>query len=175
MLSRTSKRCGRPPPIGHLKVAIPGPLDLCFAASRRPAGDVGEHHGPRSPRWCGELEVAALAEAGASYVQIDEPALPHPPIRPQPHGSGGRGCQSGGRRRSRAASGCMSALATMPGGRWPIAGLIESDGRDAGTGDCDQLVLEFANREMADVELLGPLSRKVRHCRRRHRRQELPP
>ena len=26
--------------------------------------------------------------------------------------------------------------------------------------ECDQLVLEFANREMADVELLGPLSEK---------------
>jgi 5-methyltetrahydropteroyltriglutamate--homocysteine methyltransferase len=26
--------------------------------------------------------------------------------------------------------------------------------------NCDQLVLEFANRQMADVELLGPLSNK---------------
>ena len=102
-------------------------------------------------------ELAALAKAGATYIQIDEPALPHPPL---------------GLTHTEAAAVINQAAEGFPG----RVGVHVCFGNNAGRPmadrrfdrlmeamealNCDQLVLEFANRQMADVELLGSLSAK---------------
>ena len=139
-------------PVARHKVAIPGPLT--FAMPLHPEG--GEA-GPVLDQVIEMVraELAALAAAGADYVQLDEPALPHPPL---------------GLSHAEAADAVNRAAAGF-GGRVAVhvcfgnnAGRPMADRRldrlmDAlGSLRCDQLVLEFANREMADVALLGPLS-----------------
>ena len=137
-----------------LKVAIPGPLT--FALPLKSSGrDVGDIMAEITAMVSAEL--TALAAAGAAYVQIDEPALPHPPL---------------GLSHAEAAAAINRAAKGFPG----RVGVHVCFGNNAGRPmanrrfdrlmaamqalDCDQLVLEFANREMADVELLAPLSEK---------------
>ncbi len=137
-----------------LKVAIPGPLTFAMPlqSPRREVGDVMEEITAMV-----RDELAALAKAGATYVQIDEPALPHPPL---------------GLSHAEAAALINQTLEGFPG----RVGVHVCFGNNAGRPmadrrfdrimdamqalNCHQLVLEFANREMADVELLGPLSAK---------------
>ncbi len=137
-----------------LKVAIPGPLT--FALPLHAAGrDVGDIIGEITAMVRDEL--AALATAGATYVQIDEPALPHPPL--------GLSLTAAAAVINQAIDGfagrvgvhvCFGNNAGRPMADRRFDRLM--DAMQALT--CDQLVLEFANREMADVELLGPLSEK---------------
>ena len=137
-----------------LKVAIPGPLTfaLPLKSSGRAVTDVMSEITTMV-----RDELAALSGAGANYVQIDEPALPHPPL---------------GLSHAEATAIINQVLEGFPG-RVAVhvcfgnnAGRPMADRRfDRLMGamealNCDQLVLEFANREMADVELLGPLSEK---------------
>ncbi|MGI9476713.1 MAG: hypothetical protein ACR2PI_08400 [Hyphomicrobiaceae bacterium] len=137
-----------------LKVAIPGPLT--FALPLKSSGrDVGDIMSEITAMVSDEVE--ALAKAGATYIQIDEPALPHPPL--------GLGLAE------------AAAIINRVAGSFPgRVGVHVCFGNNAGRPmanrrfdrlmdamqalNCDQLVLEFANREMADVELLGPLSAK---------------
>lgn len=137
-----------------LKVAIPGPLT--FAMPMTP--------GDRAPdQVLDEIvtmvrnELAALADAGVTYVQLDEPALPHPPfdlshteaaalINRAAEGFSGKvgvhvcfGNNAGRPFADRRFDRLMAAMEAL---------------------NCDQLLLEFANRQMADVELLEPLSEK---------------
>ena len=137
-----------------LKVAIPGPLTfaLPLKSSGRTVADVMTEIVAMV-----RDELAALAKAGATYVQIDEPALPHPPLDLS---------------HVEAAVIVNQVVEAFPG----RVGVHVCFGNNAGrpmadrrfdrlmdsmqTLNCDQLVLEFANREMADVELLGPLSNK---------------
>ncbi len=137
-----------------LKVALPGPLTfaLPLKSSGRDVGDIMDEIAAMVSE-----EVAALAEAGASYIQIDEPALPHPPL---------------GLTHAEAAAIINRVVRGFPG----RVGVHVCFGNNAGRPmadrrfdrlmdamealECDQLVLEFANREMADVKLLGPLSEK---------------
>jgi len=137
-----------------LKVAIPGPLTfaLPLMAQSRDIGDVMD-----------EIiamvrdELAALSAAGAAYVQLDEPALPHPPL--------GLSHADAADAINRTADGfagkvgvhvCFGNNAGRPMADRRFDRLMGA--MEALT--CDQLVLEFANRQMADVELLGPLSAK---------------
>lgn len=137
-----------------LKVAIPGPLTFAMPlrAGARDAGAVIDEIVAMV-----RAELAALAQSGADYVQLDEPALPHPPL--------GLSHEQAAEAINRAAEGfggrvgvhvCFGNNAGRPMadrrfGR--LMGALEAL-------DCDQLVLEFANREMADVELLGPLGER---------------
>lgn len=135
-----------------LKVAIPGPLT--FAMPLRPESrDVGAIMADVIAML--RAELTALADAGVTYVQIDEPALPHPPLGLS-HTDG------------------AAAINEVAGAFSGRTGVHVCFGNNAGRPmaarrfdrlmgamerlECDQLVLEFANREMADVELLGPLS-----------------
>ena len=137
-----------------LKVALPGPLTfaLPLKASGRDVGDVMTEISAMV-----SSEVEALAKAGATYIQLDEPALPHPPL---------------GLSHMDAAAIVNQVAESFPG----RVGVHICFGNNAGRPmadrrfdrlmdamealNCDQLVLEFANREMADVELLEPLSAK---------------
>lgn len=139
-------------PDRSLKVALPGPLTFAMpleAGTR--ARDTVLDEIVEMIRG----EVLALAEAGASYIQLDEPALPHPPldlghkeaavlINRAFEGFDGK----------RAVHVCFGNNAGRPFADRRFARLM--DGMQSLA--CDQLVLEFANRQMADVELLQPLS-----------------
>ena len=140
---------------GHaLKMAIPGPLTFALPLAA-PKRDIGEVMEEIANMVCNELE--ALADAGATYVQIDEPALPHPPL---------------GISHTYASELINRVVKSFPG----RVGVHICFGNNAGRPmanrrlnrlmnamemlECDQLILEFANREMADVELLSQLSKK---------------
>ena len=136
------------------KIAIPGPLT--FAGSIDP-GD-GEP-GALLDR-LGDLiraELEGLVAAGADYIQLDEPAFPRPPY--------GLSLEEGaaaikrtlrGLAARRAVHVCFGNNAGRPNMDRRIGRLVAAIERF----DCDQLFLEFANREMAEVELLGPLSER---------------
>ena len=100
-------------------------------------------------------EVSALVEAGATLVQIDEPGLPR-----APHGfSFSEGADAIGR--------CLEAVAAQSivhvcfgnnAGR-PFADRRIGPMMDAiGSLPCDVLMFEFANREMAELELVASLA-----------------
>ena len=137
-----------------LKVAMPGPLTFAMPLElgARNRDDVLDEIVAMV-----RGEVLALAEAGAEYVQLDEPALPHPPL--------GYSHAEAADLINRVADGfdgkyavhvCFGNNAGRPFANRGFGRLM-----DAITSlECDQLVLEFANRQMADVELLGPLSKR---------------
>jgi len=137
-----------------LKVAIPGPLTfgLPLESKGRPVAEAMSEITAMI-----RDEVAALAEAGATWVQIDEPALPHPPL--------GLDLAEGAARINEVVDGfpgrvgvhvCFGNNAGRPMANRRLDRLVGS----MEALHCDQLVLEFANREMADVEILARLSGK---------------
>jgi 5-methyltetrahydropteroyltriglutamate--homocysteine methyltransferase len=137
-----------------LKVAIPGPLTFAMPL---------EAGGRASETVIADIvamvrgEVLALAEAGADYIQLDEPALPHPPL--------GLDHKTAAAMINAAAKGFAGKLAVHVcfGNN---AGRPMADRRFGRIMEammllnCHQLVLEFANRQMADVELLEQLSER---------------
>ena len=136
------------------KIALPGPLTFAHAidAGARDVSTVIEEIVDLV-----RSEVAALATAGADYIQLDEPSLPHPPY---------------GLSLTDAAEIINRVLADIPA-RFAVhicfgnnAGRPFADRRfdrlvDAASRlACAQLVLEFANREMSEVEVLADLSER---------------
>ena len=139
-------------PDAVLKVAIPGPLTFIQAIELN-----GHSRDAVLDRLAAIVrsEVSALVEAGATLVQIDEPGLPR-----APHGfSFSEGADAIGR--------CLEAVAAQSivhvcfgnnAGRpfadrriGPMMDAIESL-------PCDVLMFEFANREMAELELVASLA-----------------
>jgi 5-methyltetrahydropteroyltriglutamate--homocysteine methyltransferase len=137
-----------------LKVAIPGPLT--FAGPIVPPKG---HEGATLDR-LGEIvrdELGRLVAAGADYIQLDEPGFAEPPyglsfaeaalmINRAIEGLDARiavhvcfGNNAGRPKRPRAMRPLMDGMVTLA---------------------CHQLVLEFANREMADLDLLSELSQR---------------
>lgn len=148
-------------PRRHLKIAFPGPLT--FAANIAP----GAAYGGADPQ--AELmddivalvaaEIAALAAAGATHIQLDEPRLTQLPA--------GIALGDAAACINRAIAGhgsvtsvhvCYGNNASRPMAERGMARLL-----DAMTAlDTGLLVLEFANREMAEVDLLGQLAPRYR-------------
>lgn len=138
-----------------LKVALPGPVT--FARPLEPGV-----YGPGGvARLIGDLvaivraELLALARAGAGWIQLDEPSLARLPaglsldqaaaaIDETLDGVPGR----------LAVHVCYGNNAGRPNAERGLARLVPALRRFK----CRQLVLEFANREMAEVELLRELS-----------------
>jgi 5-methyltetrahydropteroyltriglutamate--homocysteine methyltransferase len=136
-----------------LKIAIPGPLTFGMSIE---AGD-------RAATVLDEIvsflrtELAGLAAAGADYIQLDEPGLANAPY--------GLGTEA-------AAEVINEVLRGQPGKLAVHVCFGNNAGRpamDRRLGrllpaienlECHQLVLEFANRQMADLELLKPLSER---------------
>lgn len=137
-----------------LKVAVPGPLTFAsfIAAGRRNPDDVIDAL-IRIVR----SELLELAKAGCVYLQLDEPGLPHPPYELD---------------MKEAAEVINETLNGVPGrlavhvcygnnaGRPMADRRLEHQLPALMELTCDQLFLEFANKEMADIELLEPLSER---------------
>jgi 5-methyltetrahydropteroyltriglutamate--homocysteine methyltransferase len=141
-------------PNARLKVAVPGPLT--FAAYFDANG-----HAPE--RIVSDLvaivrrELEALVAAGAAYVQLDEPGWCERPFgRPLEAGLAPINAVLQGLRAHRAIHVCFGNNAGRPLSDRRLAPLV-----DPMRGlDCEQLVLEFANREMAEIALLAPLAER---------------
>ncbi len=134
-----------------LKVALPGALT--FASFIDAPADAGAALVDELTALV-RREVMALAEAGADYIQIDEPGLPCPP-----HGLSLEDAAAVVNRTladapaRRAVHVCFGNNAGRPFADRRMPRLMPALEALA----CEELVLEFANREMADVGLLAPL------------------
>lgn len=136
----------------HLKVALPGPLTFAgfMEAGGRDTGAIID-----------ELvdivraELADLVAAGADYIQLDEPGLPERPFGLSLDDSvavinrATRGLAA-----RRAVHVCFGNNAGRPMADRDIARLVPAMMKL----DADELSLEFANREMAQLETIGALA-----------------
>ena len=145
-------RLRRLAPGKHLKITVPGPVTFLNAirGGTRPRPDLLED----LIRLLQE-EMSELERAGAEYVQLDEPGLTR---------------LDDDRLLARGVEAINRAAAVIPGRRAvhicfgnnigrPMADRRFSRIESAlGALDCDELVLEFANRGMTELELAGSLS-----------------
>ena len=137
-----------------LKIAMPGPLTFGYSIR---AGGVDPAALVDQIVAMVRAELDGLVAAGAGYIQLDEPALPRRPYGLSP--------EEGAQVVNRALSGlpCKRAVHVCFGNNAgrpfadrrlePLMGAIQSL-------DCEQLFIELANRGMAGVELLAPLSER---------------
>ncbi len=120
-----------------------------------------------------QAELRGLVDAGATIIQVDEPSPAIHPDAPADFAALFNAAIEPVRGRVRlGAHLCFGNYL----GR-PLAARSYRPIRDAMLGfGVDELVLEFANREMAEIDILRRASRcrSGRRCRR-DRRQELPP
>ncbi len=137
-----------------LKMAIPGPLTFCgnIAAGERDPAELIETASAMV-----RAELSALAEAGAEYLQLDEPWLAHAPY--------GMTVEDGVAAINRTLEGlpgrlavhiCFGNNAGRPFANRRLDRLVPA----VMELNCQQLVLEFANREMGEVEAVRALSEK---------------
>lgn len=139
-----------------LKMALPGPMT--FATNIAPGSAYGSGGIEALLDDLGKIiatELSALNRAGAAFVQLDEPGFAHPPD--------GVSMTVGAAAISRtleAAQGttavhvCFGNNASRPFVRRDFGRLMPAMGNLA----CDMLLLEFANREMADLAFLPDLA-----------------
>jgi 5-methyltetrahydropteroyltriglutamate--homocysteine methyltransferase len=147
---------GRP-----VTIAFPGPLTF---AGRIQTGSYGEN-GAAGERLLTDLvtiardEIRALLDRGAQFVQLDEPGLPRPPYE--------LSFEAGAEVINSvvaiapdrcAVHVCFGNNASRPAVRRDLGRLYPS----LGTLRCETLLLEFANREMADLEGLVELAQRYR-------------
>ena len=101
-------------------------------------------------------ELEGLVDAGATFIQIDEPS---PAIHPDAPADFSGAVQRGRRSRSSAVPGSAPISASGTTSGRPLARRTYRPVLDAMLGfHVDELVLEFANREMAEVEILGEIA-----------------
>ncbi|MDP7602971.1 MAG: cobalamin-independent methionine synthase II family protein [Alphaproteobacteria bacterium] len=136
-----------------LKLALPGPLTFALAVQ---AGDRDEAQVMDEIITMVRHELKALVAAGADYIQLDEPSFPSPPF--------GLSLDEGAAVINQALAGlpgrlavhiCFGNNAGRPFADRSLSRLMAAAERL----ECGQLVLEFANREMAEVEVLDPLAK----------------
>ena len=147
-------------PEHKLKLALPGPLT--FANNINPAPAYGEG-GDALAALLAELvafigaELATLNRAGADFVQLDEPGFTHPPagltMAAAAAAINQALAQADG---TTAVHICFGNNASRPFVRRDFARLMPA----MGDLDCDLLLLEFANREMADLAYLPELAER---------------
>ncbi len=143
-------------PDRRLKMAVPGPMT--FASNIAPAPHYGDDGVVALLADLTDIiaaELRLLAESGADFVQLDEPGFANPP--------NGVSLEAGAEAINRAlapAKGisavhvCFGNNASRPFVRRDFARLMPAMGDLA----CDLLLLEFANREMADLSFLPELA-----------------
>jgi 5-methyltetrahydropteroyltriglutamate--homocysteine methyltransferase len=140
---------------GHeVKIALPGPLTFAsfMLEGQRKEGEIIE-----DLIGLVRSELVALGKAGATYVQLDEPGLPK---RPFDMDAGpcveiiNRTLEGLPYRRS--VHVCFGNNAGRPMADRRLSIIADALGRL----EVDELALEFANREMGDVELLSALTRR---------------
>ena len=141
-------------PARPLKVALPGPLTF--------AGAIEAADPPALLEQLTEIvdaEVAALLAAGADLVQLDEPGLANPPFGLTPEATVGWINAITRRDRERiAVHVCFGNNASRPYAARDFGRLMPALRKL----DCALLLLEFANREMADLDLLPELAARSR-------------
>lgn len=138
-----------------VKIAIPGPLT--FASFMRAGGMRPNQNVIEDLIVAVRAELEALAAAGATYVQLDEPGLPKRPfdMDPQPCIDIVNRTLKGLPFR-RSVHVCFGNNAGRPMADRRFEPLLDA----MMNLDCDELALEFSNREMQGVELLKPLTKK---------------
>lgn len=141
-------------PDRQLKVALPGPLTFASAID---AAAVGGDAVLEAITGIVADEVHALAAAGADFIQIDEPSLPHPPYGLSPEdGAAAVNRVLSGISARRAVHVCFGNNAGRPRADRRFGRLMAA----MASLDCEQLVLEFANREMSEIGLMADLAEK---------------
>src|SRR6266446_1529861 len=132
-----------------VKATCPGPVTLSIHVQLRP-GDV---YGNDRLALCWDFvpaintELRALVEAGADYIQLDEPSAAIVPGHIDEYVKMFNACVEGVRARI-AYHVCFGNLLSRPRGkrsyRWLFPALLDAK--------CQQFVFEYANREMAEIE-----------------------
>jgi 5-methyltetrahydropteroyltriglutamate--homocysteine methyltransferase len=134
-----------------VKVALPGPLT--FANNIEGAGVLDQVTAIVAD------EVRALAEVGADVIQLDEPGLTHPPAGGWPDdGVAAINAALAPAGDAGAVHVCFGNNASRPMARRQLAPLLPAMARL----DCRLLLIEFANREMAEIETLAALPAHMR-------------
>jgi len=143
-----------------LKLALPGPLT--FASNILPGGAYGDGAAGFEKLMADIIamvraEVQALSAAGVQIVQLDEPGLPRPPAGISiAEGASMINEALAGTNTTTAVHVCFGNNASRPFARRDFARLLPGMDRL----ETDILMLEFANREMADVDCLQDLSQR---------------
>ena len=137
-----------------LKIAIPGPLTFGMSIEPQP----GAAKPPMDEIVALiRTELEGLVAAGADYIQLDEPGLTGTPYGLGPEDAADvinqvlRGLPG-----KLAVHVCFGNNAGRPAMNRRMDRLLPAIERL----ECHQLVLEFANRQMADLEILKPLSER---------------
>ena len=139
-----------------LKVTIPGPYTLSGRLSYGP-GHVYAHRNDAAEAFVPILraELEALVEAGAAFVQIDDPSPAIHPDAPSDFAALFNASVEPVVGRVRlGAHLCFGNYLGRPLARRTYRPVLEAMLRFR----VDELVLEFANREMAEVEILGEIA-----------------
>ena len=135
-----------------LKVTLPGPYTLSGRLTLRPGPGLPDARTPpprRSCRSCGPSS-RAWSPAGATFIQIDDPSPAIHPDAPSDFAALFNAAVAPVRRvGSGSARTCASGTTSVARSRAGPTG--RSSTRCSGS-EVDELVLEFANREMAEVE-----------------------
>ena len=135
-----------------VKVAIPGPLTFLQAIELN-----GRGRDAVLDRLIGivHAEVSALAAAGATLVQLDEPGLPRAPHNLSfAEGADAIGRCLDGVAAKTAVHICFGNNTGRPFADRRIAPMMDA----VESLPCDILMFEFANREMAELELMAALA-----------------
>ena len=132
-----------------VKATCPGPVTLSIHVQLRP----GDAYANDRLALCWDFvpainaELRALVEAGADYIQIDEPSAAIVPGQIGEYVKMFNACVEGVRARI-AYHVCFGNLLSRPRGkrsyRWMFPALLDTR--------CQQFVFEYANREMAEIE-----------------------
>jgi 5-methyltetrahydropteroyltriglutamate--homocysteine methyltransferase len=142
-----------------IKTTCPGPLTLTIHMQTRPGDAYDGDRVALAHDVAGAVnrELHALADAGARFIQLDEPSYSIIPGQAAEwialYNTAVRGVREKGVRLGLHV--CFGNLTSRPRGRrryrWMFPDLLEAE--------ADEIVLEFANREMVEVELLGEIVR----------------
>ena len=159
-LVREYEDLARLAPEQKIKIAFPGPLT--FASNIQPGPHYGVDAAAAEALMADVIamlraEVEALRQAGADFIQIDEPGLTFVPQRRSLAEAAACINQvTQGLSEHTAVHVCFGNNASRPSsprGMKRLLGAMEAL-------DTRMLVLEFANREMAELDILGPLSER---------------
>ena len=144
-------------PDRQVKIAFPGPMT--FARNIEPGAPYGGDRAKMIEDIVAIIraEVTALIAAGADLVQLDEPGFTNPtPDTSIEAGADAINAALGGQREHTAVHICFGNNASRPYVRRDFGRLFPALGRL----DCRMLLLEFANREMADIDRLPELAER---------------